>query len=177
LDFSRIKKPTLQFEDINAIVKETLRRINVKTDVEMSLELDNNLPDIEVDALQIQQVFYNLANNALQSMDKGGRLKIKTSVQREAHSIERKEDEVQAASDERRETEFIEISFQDSGCGILKENLSKIFEPLFSTKAKGTGLGLSVCSSIIEGHGGKIEVESEAGRGSTFRVLLLTRQG
>jgi signal transduction histidine kinase len=72
----------------------------------------------------------------------------------------------------REQNGFVEIAFKDTGCGIPKENLAKIFEPLFSTKAKGTGLGLSVCRSLVEGHNGKIEVESEAGKGTTFRVKL-----
>ena len=83
-------------------------------------------------------------------MDKGGKLIIKTNP---------------------REN-FIETSFTDTGIGIPKENREKIFNPLFSTKAKGTGLGLSVCGSLVEGHGGKIEVESEVGKGTTFTVRL-----
>jgi signal transduction histidine kinase len=62
------------------------------------------------------------------------------------------------------------IAYQDSGPGISSENLKKIFEPLFSTKAKGTGLGLSICAGIVEAHGGKILVDSELGKGSTFTV-------
>jgi len=72
--------------------------------------------------------------------------------------------------------ETIAIAFKDTGYGIPKENLQKIFEALFSTKAKGTGLGLSVVASLVESHGGKIEVESEIGKGSTFMVKLPIRQ-
>jgi signal transduction histidine kinase len=83
-------------------------------------------------------------------MNKGGKLTIK-SVEKEG---------------------FIEVSFSDTGVGIKKEDLSKIFDPLFSTKVKGTGLGLSVCLSLVEGHSGKIAVESEYGQGATFTVKL-----
>ena len=70
------------------------------------------------------------------------------------------------------ENGFIVTEFKDSGCGIPEENLEKIFEPLFTTKAKGIGLGLAVSRSLVEGHGGTIEVQSEVGKGTTFGVRL-----
>lgn len=151
LEFSRIKQPALRPEDINSIIKETLHRINAPANKKVVTELGENLPQIPVDALQIQQVFYNLAANAIQAMEKEGILTVSSRV---AHD------------------ETILIAFKDTGCGIKKENLKKIFEPLYSTKAKGTGLGLSVITSIVESHQGKIGVESEAGRGSVFTVKL-----
>ena len=157
LDFSRIKKPTLHSENVNSIVKEVLNRIERRPDIEIITELEDTLPDIKVDALHIQQVFYNVAQNAIQSMDKNGRLTICTRLQK---------------PDYRNQSEFVEISFKDTGSGISKENLDKIFNPLFSTKAKGTGLGLSVCASLIEGHGGTIDVQSKVGRGTVFTVKL-----
>ncbi len=150
LEFARVKAPNLRMEDINLIVKETLSRIKVPSNVEMITELDGALPQIMVDALQLQQVIYNMAMNAIQSMNDGGKLKI-TSAARDG---------------------FIELSFNDTGCGIKSEDLTKIFDPLFSTKIKGTGLGLSVCLSLVEGHSGMIAVESEYGRGTTFTVKL-----
>lgn len=155
LEFSRVKKPTLLTENINAIVKEALNRLKAAPDIKVITELDNDLPSIEVDALQIQQVFYNIALNALQAMDKTGTLTVKTYSK----------------------GNFIEASFTDTGYGIPKENMDKIFNPLFSTKAKGTGLGLSVCASLVEGHDGKIEVGSEIGKGSTFTVQLPVKRG
>ena len=88
-------------------------------------------------------------------MEKGGKLTIRTAL----------------------EGEFIEIVLSDTGPGIQKENLTKIFEPLFSTKTKGTGLGLSVCASLVERHNGKIEVDSEVGKGTTFTVKLPVKRG
>ena len=73
--------------------------------------------------------------------------------------------------------EFVEVTLYDTGSGIPKENLAKIFEPLFSTKTKGTGLGLSVCSLLIERHDGKIEVDSKVGKGTTFTVKLPINRG
>jgi signal transduction histidine kinase len=155
LEFARIKKPTLRPENINIIVKEVLNRLEKSPNIEVLTELGDTLPDVEVDALQIQQVFYNIAKNAIETMDKGGALKIKTNLK----------------------GDFIETLFVDTGSGISKENLVKIFNPLFSTKVKGTGLGLSVCQSLGEGHGGKIEVKSEVGKGTTFTVKLPVKRG
>ena len=149
LEFTNIKKPVLHKENINIIVKETLNRLQISDSIELMLELDS-LPNISVDALHIRQVFDNIIINALQAMERGGELKIKTSQQ----------------------VDFIMISFTDTGSGIPEENLERIFEPLFTTKAKGTGLGLSVCTSLIEKHKGKLEVKSEAGKGTTFIVYL-----
>jgi len=75
-------------------------------------------------------------------------------------------------NNEIRDTKYVAVSIKDTGEGISPENLKKIFEPLFSTKTKGTGLGLSVVASLVEGHGGKIGVESEVGKGSIFTVKL-----
>jgi len=155
LEFARVKKPTLREENINQIIKETLNRIKTVPNIEITTELDDKAPNIEADALQVQQVFYNMVQNAMQAMEKGGRIKIETKL----------------AGD------FLEASFADTGPGIAKENLAKIFDPFFSTKAKGTGLGLSVCKSLIEGHKGMIDVESEVGKGTTFKIKFPTKRG
>lgn len=155
MEFARIKEPTLRPENINIIIKEVLNRLEKSPNIEVLTELGDTLPDMEVDALQIQQVFYNIAKNAIETIDKGGALKIKTNLK----------------------GDFIETSFVDTGSGISKENLVKIFNPLFSTKVKGTGLGLSVCQSLVEGHDGKIEVKSEVGKGTTFTVKLPVKRG
>jgi len=149
LEFTNIKKPALHKENINIIVKETLNRLQITDGIEVVMELDT-LPNIDVDALHIRQIFDNIVTNALQAMEKGGKLKIKTNLQ----------------------GDFIKIFFIDTGTGIPKENLERIFEPLFTTKAKGTGLGLSVCTSLVEKHKGRIEVKTEVGKGTTFIVYL-----
>ncbi len=150
LEFSRINKPTLRVENIHDILKETLKRLDFPTSIRLETAFDESIPLMSLDALQIQQVFYNLILNGIQAMESGGVLKITT----------------------RKEAGFAEILFSDNGSGISKENLGKIFEPLFTTKAKGTGLGLPVCASLIAGHHGKIEVESELGIGTLFSVKL-----
>ncbi len=151
LEFSRLKLPTLAPAEINLIIKETLDKVTAPANVKVVAELGEDLPRIQVDALQIQQVFYNLASNAIQAMEKGGALTVSSSVAPDG---------------------TIAIAFKDTGCGISKENLQKIFDPLFSTKSKGTGLGLSVVASLVESHGGKIEIESDANKGSVFTVKL-----
>ena len=106
--------------------------------------------DILIDPSQIGQVLLNLCNNSIQSMPRGGILTISTG----------------------RESGFLVIKVSDTGSGIKPEDLSKLGTPFFTTKAEGTGLGLSVTYSIIREHGGRIEVDSEIGRGTSFRIYL-----
>jgi len=103
-----------------------------------------------LDQEQIRRVFQNMILNASQAMSESGKLIIQTS----------------------KHDNSVEISFKDTGVGIPEENLTKIFTPLFSTKAKGVGLGLAICRQIVEGHGGNITVKSKIGKGSTFTVKL-----
>jgi len=110
------------------------------------------LPDVFADPSQIQQVFVNLFINASHAMPDGGELTISTGLCRDGG--------------------FVCTEVADTGCGISEENLSLIFDPFFTTKAEGTGLGLSISYGIIENNGGKIEVSSTLGVGSTFRVML-----
>jgi two-component system NtrC family sensor kinase len=106
-----------------------------------------------VDANQIKQVFMNMVINAAQAMPNGGILTIATGVD---------------GADGR-----LFVRLHDTGCGIPEENLQKIFDPFFSTKEQqGTGLGLSVSYGIVKNHGGRIEVQSEVGNGTTFTVRL-----
>ena len=106
-----------------------------------------------IDADQIQQVFMNILINAADAMvGNDGLLTIKTDLK----------------------DRMAEISFTDTGCGMPKEHLSKLFAPFFTTKetGKGTGLGLAISYGIIQSHNGEIEVESKVGKGSTFRIKL-----
>jgi signal transduction histidine kinase len=112
--------------------------------------VDANLPEVEIDADQIRQVFVNIATNAIQAMAEGGKLTI----------------------DATKGDKFLEVAISDTGDGISEDVIGKIFDPLFTTRAKGIGLGLAVCKSIIERHGGAIGVESKVGEGATFIVKL-----
>jgi PAS domain S-box-containing protein len=110
------------------------------------------VPEIECIPSQLNQVFMNLLVNAAHAIDNRGRITVRTSY----------------------ENEMVTVSVSDTGSGIAAENLGRIFEPFFTTKpvGKGTGLGLSLSYSIVQKHGGRIEVDSEIGKGTTFRVIL-----
>jgi len=103
----------------------------------------------------IKRVFLNLAVNGIQAMkENGGRLKVSTKERRG----------------------FVEVSFKDTGVGMSKESMEKIFTPFFTTRAKGMGMGLAICKKLVDAHGGSIEVESEEGKGTTFTVKLPIQQ-
>jgi signal transduction histidine kinase len=158
LDFGRTKPPAWQKVDINDTIKEALSRATVPPNVEVVSQLDETLPIIRADPNQLGQAFGSIILNAIQAMPEGGQLVVKTAE----------------VSENLPQSEWVAISFADTGVGIPKENLDKLFEPLFTTKAKGIGLGLAVTKTLVEGHGGTIEVQSEVEKGSTFTVRLPT---
>jgi signal transduction histidine kinase len=159
LDFARQSAPALVETDLNDIVNRVLEltahsaRLNK---VEVVKELDPSLPRLTADANQLQQVCTNLVVNAIQAMPQGGRLTLRTSL-----------------ADSQ-----LKLEVQDTGSGISPENMRKLFTPFFSTKkeVKGVGLGLAVSYGIIQRHRGKIEVQSEEGKGTTFTVYLPVHQ-
>ena len=113
-------------------------------------KLARQLPATPIDAQQIQQVLVNLVKNAIQAMTKGGTLMVQTGE----------------TSDD------VWVSVTDTGGGIPQEQINRIFEPFYTTKKKGSGLGLMIVQRIVRTHGGRIEVESQVGRGTTFRIWL-----
>jgi two-component system NtrC family sensor kinase len=156
LNFARQNEVLAQSTDVNALLDETVEEIGVLpmfADVEIIRRLDPDLPSIQADPAQLKEVFINLMTNAAEAMEGGGSLTVATAPAEEG---------------------MISVVFQDTGCGIPEENLSKIFTPFFTTKpiGKGTGLGLAIVYGIIKMHRGQIYVESEAGIGSTFTVTL-----
>lgn len=150
LDFTRIKSVEREPVAVSELVRQTLERFPAPPLVEVVLELPADLPPVYADPRQIVQVLGNLTVNACQAMPTGGKLTLL------AH----------------RQEQMVAIAVKDSGVGIPPENLSKLFEPLFTTKLKGIGLGLAVSKKLAEANGGRIEVESEPGKGSTFSVYL-----
>jgi len=146
--------------------------------VEVTTEISPDLPPVFVDHRQIGQVLDNLVTNAYQAMPDGGRLMIHVSedegIGRHGDTrTGRPEDDLPITP-----SPCLRVSISDTGCGISEENIEKIFEPLFTTKAKGIGLGLAVSKNLVEANGGSIEVEGEMGKGSTFTVgLPLARLG
>jgi signal transduction histidine kinase len=176
LDFARAKPFTLRQVDVNAVVQEALSRVNVPEDTEVLSQLDEARPTMLGDPDQLGQVFGNIILNAIQAMPEGGRLTVSVSTgQEQVRSRGAKERGSGGAEEQEskgaRERSVV-VSISDSGVGIPQENLGKVFEPLFTTKAKGIGLGLALTKTLVEGHGGTIEVASEVGAGSTFTVRL-----
>lgn len=155
LTFGRAKEPRLSKFDIRNIIEGALARVKIPENIKLTIEFQKDLPMILADGDQLKQVFSNIIFNAVQAMPNGGLLIIKIKVF--------------IAEDK---THWMEIAFKDTGVGISKEDLNKIFEPLFSTKIQGTGLGLTVCENLVTLHKGRIEVESKIGEGARFIVKL-----
>ena len=148
LDFARITPPMRQDTDINQLVTETLSETSIPENITVTSDLVEGLSPVSIDAIQVGQIFLNLIENGVHAMVEGGTLDISS----------------------RMEEGVIEVIFVDKGCGISRENMEKIFEPLFTTKAKGIGLGLSISKSLAKANGATILVESEDGKGSRFTV-------
>jgi signal transduction histidine kinase len=159
LTFSRVGRVEKEKCDINEIIDSSLTLVEAQTkvkSVELFKEFGSNIKEAMVSRNQIQQVIVNLCNNAIDAMPGSGKLVVRTLMSR----IDGKE--------------YVEIQVQDNGTGIPKELQAKIFEPFFTTKevGKGTGLGLSLVYEIVQKHQGKIELDSEIGKGSIFKILL-----
>jgi PAS domain S-box-containing protein len=159
LDFSRVVQLVPRKININEVVEHLPHIITPPPNVSVAMDLDVTLPSCIADPDRLRQVFCNIMNNAIQAMPKGGELKIKTRF------------EVSAGTDGKTR-EMVSIAFSDSGMGIDPIHLSKIFEPLFTTKVRGTGLGLTITNNIVEKHDGEIQVASQLGKGTTFTVKL-----
>jgi signal transduction histidine kinase len=155
LDFTRIKPPSQSKVDLAYLIKESLSYITVPDHVAIKSNFNGNTPQIVTDGEQISRVFTNIITNAVQAMS--GPTAAKTGTMA-----------IDIATDEG----FVKVNFKDTGCGIAEENINKIFEPLFTTKPKGIGLGLAISKRLIEQNGGKIEVASKVGEGTTFTVAL-----
>jgi signal transduction histidine kinase len=159
LDFARQSESTRSSSSLNQVVEDVValsRHLIHTNGVELTLHLDNSLPWVTMDANQIKQVLLNLVHNALQAMPGGGSMEITTN------------------SSPREGSNGVMVSVCDTGVGISQGNQSRIFEPFFTTKGDkgGTGLGLSVTYGIVTDHGGQIDVESQPGKGSLFKVWL-----
>jgi two-component system NtrC family sensor kinase len=153
LDFARDRPLALHEVQVNAVVDEALQLITHQLAIQ-GVGLDKRLspvPQVLADFGQLRQAVVNVALNAVEAMGKGGTLSLATRP---------------AAGG------GVEIVISDTGPGIQKEHLAHVFEPFFTTKEKGTGLGLSVVYGIVQRHHGRIDVDSEPGRGTTFTIAL-----
>ena len=155
LNFARLSDTTFSEVNINGLMLETLSLMDHqlrKSQIEVKVDLDASLPPTLANGGKLQQVFMNLILNARDAMPRGGELNISTY----------------------QEGSQLVVKVQDSGFGISEENVKRIYDPFFTTKkaGEGSGLGLSVSYGIIQEHSGRINVDSRAGQGTTFRLHL-----
>jgi two-component system, NtrC family, sensor histidine kinase HydH len=146
LDFARPLEPRREPTDVTKVIDRAVARARV----EVTRDYDSSLPRLAIDPELMEQVFLNLVTNASQASAPDAPITIRT----------------------REVDDQAEVSVIDQGCGIPADKIETVFNPFVTTKQHGVGLGLAIVAKIVDGHGGKMAVESEPGKGSTFRVLL-----
>jgi signal transduction histidine kinase len=149
LEYSRAIGLNLSESNPKSIVKEALELVNIPANVQV-LDFTEDTPKITVDIDKMKRTCVNIIKNAFDAMPEGGKLTVKS----------------------RKARGNVEFSFTDTGAGVPKETLERLFTPLFTTKARGMGFGLAICKRIVEAHGGKISVESTVGKGTTFTLTI-----
>jgi len=159
LNFARQQDVLSKDTDLHDLIERVIESLQLKPDfkgIEIKRDYDPDLPTIQTDPDQLKQVFINLLDNAAEAVEGCGLIEITTRVVDPA---------------------WVEIKISDTGCGIPKENMKKLFTPFFTTKppGKGTGLGLSIVYGIIKMHRGQISAESTANEGTTFTITLPVR--
>ncbi len=155
LEFYRSSRVGMAPTDVHTIIENVLALSSKRLQhgkIAVTKKLAPNLPTINAVSDQLKQVFLNIVINAIEAMPEGGELCIETKLSEDGDGLS--------------------VAFTDTGVGLSEKDRESIFEPFFTTKATGTGLGLSVSYGIIERHGGRIEVQSELGKGATFAVHL-----
>jgi signal transduction histidine kinase len=149
----RPSRPQLRPENVNTIVEEAVRFFTPELqdrEIAVEQELRSDLPLLQLDRDQMKQAFYNVIKNSVEAMHRHGTLRIRTDLA-DTHVI---------------------VRFVDTGGGMSAENLSRIFEPYFTTKASGSGLGLLIVRRIVREHGGELSIESSQGKGVTLTIRL-----
>jgi PAS domain S-box-containing protein len=158
-EFLVLAKPsvaTFVEQDVKVLIKDVVTLINTQSilnNVQIFVEFDSDLPMVSCEKNQLKQVFLNLLKNSIEAMPKGGNIDVKVKEKEEGK---------------------ISIQIIDQGIGIPKERLPTLGEPFYTTKEKGTGLGLMTCYKIIEGHNGKLTIQSELNEGTTIEIILPT---
>ena len=162
LTFAKGGAPVKRPMFIGQLINEAAQFALIGTNVKSEFDIPKDLWPVEVDEAQITQVMHNIIINAQQAMPDGGTIQISAE-----NTILEDDPELPLTSGK-----YVRVAFTDQGSGIPPENLTKIFDPYFSTKNKGSGLGLAAAYSIIKGHGGYLAVDSKMGAGSTFIFYL-----
>jgi signal transduction histidine kinase len=176
LDFARGITAEREPASVPELIQHVLERFPAPPCVEVRLEIPADLPMVFADPRQVEQVLGNLVINAYQAMastNEGSATSVLTHTGTlSVNSTLSVKERGKVTFTARMEKEMVAIGVNDIGMGISTENMKKLFEPLFTTKAKGIGLGLAVSKKLAEANGGRIEVESEVGKGSTFTLWL-----
>lgn len=167
LDFAREKVPVKGFFNLNQVIEDTVRFVERPASlqqIEITLKLDPELPQVWGDADLLKQVVMNLLVNAQQAIEGKGKIVVESRLLANPGIMKLGGESFP----------MVEIAVTDTGCGIPQANLERIFDPFFTSKevGKGTGLGLSVSYGIVKAHGGRISVESVVGAGTTFHIQL-----
>jgi len=149
LDYSREMQLELTKTTPKSMIRDALAMIRVPRNIKVQ-DMTQNKPLVKVDVEKMKRVLINVIKNAVDAMPKGGKLTFRS----------------------RRIAESFELTFTDTGVGMSKDVLNKIWTPLFTTKAKGMGFGLSICKRMVEAHGGKLDVESSVNKGTTVKVII-----
>jgi PAS domain S-box-containing protein len=171
LAYSGRGKFVVEPTDVSMLVEEMghLLEASISKKAVTRYDLGRNLPRIEVDATQLRQVIMNLITNASDALGEGsGLIRIATGMTR----VTREELSEMVLHDELEPGDYLFLEVSDTGCGMDPEVLARIFDPFFTTKFAGRGLGLAAVLGIVRGHHGGLQVRSEPGRGTTFRVLF-----
>ncbi len=155
LDFARLRQPQREPASVAQVAHAQVARLGVTTGVRLDVHIPSDLPAVLVDQVQLGQIILNLLTNAVQAIDGAGNVTVRAEV----------------AGDR------VHLDVTDTGPGVPPENLEKIFEPLFTTKARGIGLGLAVSRSLARANGGEITLSSPPGKGATFRLTLEVARG
>ncbi len=151
--YAKFSEPQKQLGDLNGLIQEICQRLQpslTENNIQLALELDPHLPEISFDPGHIRQVILNITKNGVEAMAHGGLLTIRTG----------------------RQDGRVLLQIADTGEGIPPENMEKIFQPFFSSKAKGSGLGLAISQKIIHAHQGQITIESEPQKGTVVSIFL-----
>ena len=148
-DLATMDKPKKARMDIAVVIEEALKKTNIPEKVNVAMDIQKDEFFVDADVKQMSIMYRNLINNAVQSMDDRGSIRINA---------------------DRTESNSVEVSIRDSGPGIKADDLKNVFTPFFGTKITGFGFGLSICQMVIEKHGGEIDIKSEEGNGATFIV-------
>lgn len=171
LTYAGRRAPATRPADLSELARDVVRllRVRIPAAVELELELEERMPRVVIDEVQIRQLLMNLLTNAAQAIgDRGGRITIRTGV---AWMAVEELEELQLGAD-LSPGRYAWCSVEDDGCGMDEATKARIFDPFFTTRPSGRGLGLATVLGIVRGHRGALDVTSAPGRGTTFRVLL-----